>query len=446
MTPSEPQTDSNDNESGHPTALQPPRRRRPWLLPLFALLAVLGTSAAVLRFLIPTARTPQTTTATQPEVPAVPVKLSTVQSGTVQESSDFVASLQSRRSETLSSKIQGKITQIFIKPGQTIKEGAPILQIEPPPQPVALPSPTVNTAALTAQSQLDIARSQLSSLEAERAGILAQINSDQQVFDRYNTLASQGAVSRQTKDVYANRLTAAKTNLKVIQSKIQTQQAAVAQAQKVIQQTQTPVVKQTPQPAQTYRINAPFTGVVSEVPLKVGDLVNTSAQLLTITQNNPLEVHIIVPIERAAKVKNGTQVNILNLQGNTIGTSRVFFVAPNPNNAQSALIKALYNNSNNQLKADQFVRARVIWNQRQGALVPATAVSRVSGGTFVYIAEALPDKSSPSSKYIARQKQVKLGNVTGNNYQVLEGLQPNDKVVTSGLLNLRDGDTILPKP
>jgi RND family efflux transporter MFP subunit len=410
---------------------------------LFALLAVLGTSLAVWRFLIPTSRTPQTTTTTtQPQTPAVPVRLSTVQSGTVQESSDFVASLQSRRSEVLSSKIQGKITQIFIKPGQTIKEGAPILQIEPPPQPVALPLPTVNSAANTAQSQLEIARSTLASLEAERAGILAEINSDQQLFDRYNTLASQGAVSRQTKDIYANRLAAAKTNLKVIQSRIQTQQAAVAQAQKLIQQTQTPAVKQTPQPTQTYRINAPFTGVIREVPIKVGDLVNQNAQLLTITQEKPLEVHIIVPIERAAQIRSGAQVNILNLQGNTIGTSRVFSVAPNPGNAQSALIKATYNNSNNELKPDQFVRARVIWNQRQGALVPSTAVSRVGGGTFVYVAEPLLDKSS---KYIARQRQVKLGNATGNNYQVLEGLQPNDKVVTSGLLNLRDGDTIVPQ-
>ncbi|MBW4605030.1 MAG: efflux RND transporter periplasmic adaptor subunit [Calothrix sp. FI2-JRJ7] len=443
MTPSEPQTDSNENESGNPTTLQP-SRTRPWLLPLFALLAVLGTSVAVWRFLIPTQRTSQTTTTTtQSQTPAVPVKLSTIQSGTIQESSDFVASLQSRRSETLSSKIQGKITQIFIKPGQAIKEGAPILQIEPPPQPVALPAPTVNSAALTAQSQLDIARSTLASLEAERTGILAEVNSNQQVFDRYNTLASEGAVPRQTKDIYANRLNAAKTNLKVIQSRIQTQQAAVAQAQKVIQQAQTPAVKPTPQPTPTnYRITAPFTGVVREIPIKVGDLVNPSAQLLTITQDQPLEVHIIVPVERAAKVKNGTQVNILNLQGNTIGTSRVFFVAPNPGNAQSALIKALYNNSKNELKADQFVRARIIWNQRQGALVPGTAVSRVSGGTFVYVAEALPDKSG---KYIARQRQVKLGNATGNNYQVLEGLQPNDKVITSGLLNLRDGDTIIPQ-
>lgn len=443
MTPSEPQTDNNENESGQPTALQP-RRTPPWLLPLFALLAVLGTTVAAWRLLLPTSRTSQTTTTTtQTQTPALPVKLSTIQSGTIQESSDFVASLQSRRSETLSSKIQGKITQIFIKPGQTIKEGAPILQIEPPPQPVALPAPTVNSGALTAQSQLDIARSTLASLEAERTGILAEVNSNQQVFDRYNTLASEGAVPRQTKDIYANRLAAAKTNLKVIQSRIQTQQAAVAQAQKVIQQAQTPAVKPTPQPTPTnYRITAPFTGVVREVPIKVGDLVNPSAQLLTITQDQPLEVHIIVPVERAAKVKNGTQVNILNLQGNTIGTSRVFSVAPNPGNAQSALIKATYNNSKNELKPDQFVRARIIWNQRQGALVPGTAVSRVSGGTFVFVAEALPDNSG---KYIARQRQVKLGNATGNNYQVLEGLQPNDKVITSGLLNLRDGDTIIPQ-
>lgn len=73
-------------------------------------------------------------------------------------------------------------------------------------------------------------------------------------------------------------------------------------------------------------------------------------------------------------------VEIMNTQGQTLGTSRVFFIAPNASNeTQSILVKALYNNSNGQLRADQLVRARVIWNQRTGVLIPITAVTRIAG-------------------------------------------------------------------
>ncbi|KOP26265.1 hypothetical protein AMR41_10435, partial [Hapalosiphon sp. MRB220] len=49
------------------------------------------------------------------------------------------------------------------------------------------------------------------------------------------------------------------------------------------------------------------------------------------------------------------------------------------------------------------------------------------------------------SQLVAKQKRVKLGNIAGNNYQVLEGLQPGDKIIVSGLLNLQDGAPINPQ-
>jgi multidrug efflux pump subunit AcrA (membrane-fusion protein) len=149
----------------------------------------------------------------------------------------------------------------------------------------------------------------------------------------------------------------------------------------------------------------------------------------------------------------------MDAQGKVIGMSRVFFIAPNANNnTQSILIKSLFDNSNNQLRADQFARARVIWSQRPGVLIPATAVTRVAGETFVYVTDQAPSQppqgekrekpqapQQGASQLVARQKRVKLGNIKGNNYQVLEGLQPGDKIIVSGLLNLRDGVPIIPE-
>ena len=443
MTPSEPQNDFEDNSPR--TVLQRPNRRRLWWS-LLTLLTLTGGGIAAWRLLTPHSKPPQTQAAQ--ELPTIPVKLSTVTSGIIEDSSEFVASLEPRRSVTLVPTIQGQVTRIFARTGETVKEGAPILQIDPRQQ--LTPITTINNEVLAAQSQLDNARSTLRSLEAERTTNHTELKLNQQEYDRYNTLASQGAAPRQTKDQYASRLATSKTNLNATEAKIKAQQTTISQAQKAIQQAQANTKQQQQQQqqlqSQNNRITAPLTGTVGDIPVKAGDLVNTSTQLVTISQNQPLEVHVYIPVERASQLRNGMPIELINSQGQTIGTSRVIFITPNTaKNTQSLLIKALYDNSKNQLRPEQFARARVIWSQRQGVLIPTTAVSRVGGETFVYVAETAPLVPGKPSQLVAKQKPVKLGNIKGNNYQVIGGLQPGEQVITSGLLNLRDGDAVVPK-
>jgi RND family efflux transporter MFP subunit len=442
----EPQTDFGENFPETP--LQPPERPRRWLWLLIASLLLIGGSGAIAwRLLAPGNPTTQSPAA-QP--PGVAVKLATVQAGIIEESSDFIAPLESRRSVTLQPRIQGQVTQIFVRSGVNVPPGAAIMQVDPREQQAAVSGVSATVAA--ARAQLESARATLSSLEAERLSNVADVQLNQQEYSRYSNLASQGAVSRQTSDRYANQLAAAQSRLNAIDSKIQAQRAAVSQAEKAIQQAQANTREQQVQ-LQYYRIIAPIPGTIGDIPVKVGDFVNTSTQLVTITQNRPLEVKISVPMERGPQLRQGMPVQIADAQGKLLGISRVFFIAPTvTNNTQSILIKALFNNAKNELRADQFVRARVIWNQRSGVLVPTTAISRVAGETFVYVAETAPPTQTGAqtgaeggAQLVAKQKRVKLGNIRGNNYQVIEGLQPGEKIVVSGLLNLRDGDRLLPE-
>ncbi|PAX52301.1 efflux RND transporter periplasmic adaptor subunit [Brunnivagina elsteri] len=446
MTPSEPQPDFDENSS--PTVLDPPQTKRRWILPVLIMLSTVGTGFAAWRFFVPGNQSTQintATTATKQQEPGISVKLLTLEPSIVQETSEFVASLESRRSETMRSQIQGQVTQILVKSGDTVKQGASLAQIDFRQPQAVIPNlnPSLNPITLAAQSQLEIDRSTLRTLESDRITQQTELKSSQQEFDRYNTLASQGAIPRQTKDQYAIRLATAKTNLNATESKIQAQKAAITKAERAIQQPQPNTQKPSIKP-QNYRIVAPFAGTIGEIPVKVGDVVNTSTQLFTITQNNPLDVHVFVPIEQAPKLQNGMLVEIMDIQGRIIGTSRVFSISPKlANNTQSVLVKALYDNSKNQLKADQFLRARLIWKQRPGVSVPATAISRVGGQTFVYVAET--QTSGVSSQLVAKHKPIKLGHIKGSNYQVLEGLKPGEQIITSGLINLREGDRVLPE-
>ncbi|MUG91665.1 efflux RND transporter periplasmic adaptor subunit [Scytonema sp. UIC 10036] len=442
---SEPQTHFEDNLPER-TSEEPPRKQRRWLWLLIALLVLAGGGYALWRFLAPGQQQSPPASA-QP--PGVRVKISTVQTGIIEDSSEFVANLESRRSVNLQPRIQGQVAQIYVRSGDTVAAGDPIIQVDAREQQASVSS--VAAAAEVVRSQLENARATLQSLQAERLSNVSNVKLNQREYDRYARLAAEGAESRQVRDQYANRLETAQAELRATEARIKAQEASINQAEKSLQQAQANINQQQVQ-LQYYKITAPFPGTVGDIPVKVGDFVNTSTQLATITQNQPLELNIFVPSERGPLLRKGTPVEVMDAQGKSIGMSRVFFISPSVNNnTQAVLIKALYDNSRNQLRADQFARARVIWNQRPGVLVPTTAVTRVAGETFVYVAQTPPPSPSPQAaqgeefQLVARQKRVKLGNIKGNNYQVLEGLQPGDRIIVSGLLNLRDGVPIIPE-
>lgn len=434
MTP-EPQTDFG--EKTPETSFEPPSGRRRWLWLFLAGLLLLGGTATLLwRLLTPQNSVPSTVNA-QPQ--GVRVKISTVQSGIIEESSDFIASLKSQRSVTLQPRIQGQVTQILVKSGDSVPAGAAIIQVDSTPQAAIALNNAVPQAFLM---QLANARATVKSLEAERPSYVTNVQLYQQNYEKFVSLAQQGAVSRQTSNQVADRLATAKTNLDAIDSKIQAQRAIILQAEKSLQQANVNTQRQQPQ---SDKITAPFSGTVGNIMMKVGDLVNTSTPLVNITQNQPLEVNISVPLQQGTQLRKGMPVEVMNTQGQKLGRSRIFFIAPNASNeTQTILIKALFDNHNGQLSADQLVRARVFWNQRPGVLIPTTAMTRIAGDTFVYVVET---EKSPQgvSQQVARQRRVKLGEIKGNNYQVIEGLQPEDQVIISGLLNIRDGVAIVPE-
>ncbi|MBD2213009.1 efflux RND transporter periplasmic adaptor subunit [Nostoc linckia FACHB-104] len=431
-----PNSPTDFEESLPESSFEPPPKQRRWLRLLLAALLLLGGAAVVWRLVTPQ----QPTAQTNAQPPGVRVKLAPVQTGTIQESSDFIANLESRRSVRLQPRIQGQVTQIFVRSGDRVAEGTPIIQVDPRQQQAAVSG--LNAGAQGAKAQLQNALATLKSLEADRLSNVADVKLNQQDYDRYVTLAAEGAVSRQIRDQYANRLATSKAQLNAIDSKIQAQQASVSQAEKALQQAEANTKQQVVE-LQYYKITAPFAGTVGDIPVKVGDFVNNSTQLATITQNQPLEVNISIPLERGAQLRKGLPVEIMDAQGQPIGKSQIFFISPSVGNGTQAIqVKALLNNSQGRLRADQLVRAKVIWNQKPGVLIPTTAVSRVAGETFAYVAQTENDPQG-KAQLVARQKRVKLGNIQGNNYQVLEGLQPEEQIIVSGLLNLRDGVPVI---
>ena len=190
-----------------------------------------------------------------------------------------------------------------------------------------------------------------------------------------------------------------------------------------------------------YRVVAPRAGIVGDVPVRVGDRVVTTTTLTTVDRPGSLEAYIYVPVEKSAQLKLNLPVQIVDDAGNLLAASRITFLSPQVDTAtQTVLAKATIANSNDRLRTAQVIRARVVWGSQQKPVVPVVAVSRIGGLYFAFVAE--PDQKGG---YVVHQKPLQIGQIVGNDYVVLDGVKPGDKVVVSGTQFLVDGIPVVPQ-
>jgi RND family efflux transporter MFP subunit len=328
---------------------------------------------------------------------AMPVKVREAEAVPVSDSSDYVATLKSRDSAVIMPQVEGQIVQIYVHSGDHVNAGTPLLQIDPLKQ----------QATVTNQQQTQIAQE-------------ADLKYAQQQFDRTKGLYEAGVTSKQDFDQAKSNLDAAKAKLDALDASVKEQQVQL----------------------HYYKVTAPSTGIVGDIPVHVGDRVTTSTVLTTVDKPGSLEVYVYVPIERAGQLKMNLPVEVLDGSGNVVADSRISFVSPQVDNStQTVLAKAKIANSKDILRQLQFIRARVVWGTEKTPVVPILAVSRIGGQYFAFIAE----KDPKSDKYIARQKPLRVGQTVGNNYAVLEGVKPGDKVIVSGTQFLVDGIPVIPQ-
>ena len=321
--------------------------------------------------------------------PATLVKVETITAQPITDSSEYVATLKSRDSATISPQVEGSITHIYVHSGDRVEAGAPLVQIDPLKQEATV-------------------RNQQASSAAQEANLKwAQVQ-----YDRAVQLAGAGVISKQELDQSRTNLDAAKAQLSALQASVNEQEAQL----------------------HYYTVRAPMAGIVGDIPVRMGDRVTTSTLLTTVDKPSDLEAYVQVPIERAADLKMGKEVQILDDQGTAMAQGKVRFISPQVDSqTQTVLVKATVPNDHGLLRTSQFAHARVVWGTHEGIEVPVLAVSRITGQFFVYVAE------DNGGKMVAHQKQIKVGAMNGNNYVVLEGLKPGDKLIVSDTQMLADG-------
>ncbi len=373
--------------------------------------------------------------------PPLPVRVQAVDSGNVEESSEFVGTLEASDVVDLKPQIEGRIVQIYADEGEDVAVGTPIIQLRPDRNQAEVNSAIANVSSIRAA--LNTAEAELRAAQSERVSVAADVELAQADFERASYLAAEGAQSEQERDRARRDLDAATASLRAAEDRVTAARAQVNQQRSAVEQAQSQVnVAQ--EDLQYNRIESPINGIIGDITVKVGDYVDIGQSLTTIVQNSALDLLIPVPSTRISALRTGLPVELTDPQEETpLAVGRISFVSPTVDtNAQAVLAKATFTN-NGSLRNGQFVRARIIWDEQPGLLVPTVAISRIGGQTFVFVVE--DDTANEEPLTIARQRPVQLGSIQGDSYEVLDGIESGDRIIVSNILKLQDGVPVQPE-
>ncbi len=367
--------------------------------------------------------------------PPTAVDIQPVASERLTDSDIYIARLDNRQLATVQPQVSGEVTEVFVQLGDQISAGAPLIQIQPLRQEAITQSETANVAAAqaaiaTAEANLQAARSALRSREADLE--LAQTEQE-----RARQLVSEGALAQEALDQATRSVIQAEANLESQRDQIQALEASVRQTEQALAATQANAAASAID-LSFFRVTAPVGGLVGEVNVRAGDFVTPQSVITTVGQDSNLELAIQIPLNRAPEVRVGTPIDILDTVGEPLARTQISFIAPDVDPAtQTVLVRAIAE-SNVNLRSDQFLRVRVIWDEYDNLVIPLTAITRLAGQSFVYVA------TEAETGLVADQRPVQLGRLQGNQYEVLSGLEAGDSLVTSGLQRLFPMAPIMP--
>jgi RND family efflux transporter MFP subunit len=328
----------------------------------------------------------------------LPVQTAIVKLEPVPQSSEYVATIKSRRSATVEPQVMGMLTQIRVHSGDQVKAGQVMMEIDPHQQLAALEA--AQGTERQKQALYDFNKIEL---------------------DRQTKLFQAGVTS---KDVYEQEQQAyqnAKADYDSAVGARKTQEQLLA----------------------FYTIRAPFDGVVGDVPVHVGDFVapmNSPPSILTtVDEGKDLEAYIYIPTERSSEVRKGLEVDLTDTNGKLLEKTNIDFVSPEVDpTMQEILAKAPVHLTPQTVRTAQLVKARVVWSTTPMAVVPVLAVSRQGGQSFVFLAR------QKDGHTVAVQTPITLGDTVGNSYSVSSGLTVGDKVIVTSTQFLVDGMPVLP--
>lgn len=189
--------------------------------------------------------------------------------------------------------------------------------------------------------------------------------------------------------------------------------------------------------AQT-ELRAPFDGVVGIRSLSEGAYASPSTKVVKLSQVSQLKIDFSVPESYASDIRRGTRIKFRMSDSDGIMreySAAVYAVEGKIDAATRTLrVRALYANTRRDIIPGRFVSVEITRRQIDDAIsVPSEAIIPEMGRNIVYLYRN--GKASP--------QEIVTGIRTASRVQVIEGLQPGDTLLTTGIMQLRTGSNVI---
>lgn len=348
----------------------------------------------------------------------VAVKAFPVEQKQIRRNVESVGSLFALDEVTVSSEVEGRVEQVLVDVGDHVSSGQTIVKVVPTELQLTLDQQKASLQQ--ARARLGISENGEDLKDVKNAPEVKKAAADladaEQKYVRAKQLLEQGLLPKQSYDEAESRNNAARAAYDLAVQTVENLRGQLAQSKAATSLAQKKVGDS--------NIRAPFAGQVKERSVTQGQYLKVQTPVMVIVNVDPMRVRLKVPEKMAAWVKTGQEVSITveAYQGRTF-TGKITRINPSVDQQTRAFeVEALIDNKENLLKPGFFVKATIPSNYVVDALfVPQDALLYVYGVYKVFVIDG----------NTVREREVKLGERSGDEVEIVEGLKQGERIAIS---------------
>ena len=359
---------------------------------------------------------------------ARPIKVETVKEETMTRAVELVGTLAAVDQVTISSEADGKVSRILADLGDRVKAGQTLVQVDREKQQYNFDQQRASLekalAQLGAPDAQHLPEPEKTPDVQKAAADLAQAK---QAHDRASQLFKRTLVPQQTLDDAATTLQSKQAsydlslqNAKNLRASIQASEASMKLADRQLRDTE---------------IRAPFDGIVEKRLVNLGELVKTQMPVMAIVRVDPLKVIAEIPEKMAPWIKQGQPVQLrVDAYPEQTFSGKVSRISPAVNAATRAFpFEALVPNRDATLKPGTFARVHNESGKVDTVLtLPYTTLQYRYGVNRVFVIDG--DKLAG--------RELKVGDRLGERIEIISGVHAGDRVASSDIDKLVDGQKV----
>ncbi len=179
-------------------------------------------------------------------------------------------------------------------------------------------------------------------------------------------------------------------------------------------------------------IRAPFSGMLGFREVSPGTLLMSGNAITTLDDVSQIKLDFTVPETVINLMQPGGKIFARSVSWGDrefVGIVRAVGSRVDPV-TRAVVVRALIPNEDHALRPGMLLTVRVVTEEKQAFMVPERALIQVGTNAFVYVVD---------DENVAHRQMVQLGTRQAGNVEIMSGINDGDRIVTVGLIKLRDG-------